>query len=369
MKKIPIFDPMQIRLLALIAILFTGTVGYGQYVFAVNDFQAAKQDLNLCGQAEYFQNYLRLTTARSNQQGACWFKTRKVLLSQGFETEFTFLISGSAGTGGGGDGFAFILQNHSPNEIGGTGDKLGYQDIPYVLSIEFDTKNDNEGSRNHVNLSFYSPTNKSYRRYATVHEIPEITDGKAHFTKIIYHNGKLEVYLDSYIFPILSVKINIAEKILSQDGYAWVGFTSATSDGYANHDLLQWSLKQFDAPPEDIRPELVEVIDAHAIQVQHRKIMIKVWDHNIVDGDIISLKWGDKWILSEYPIVTEPREIELTVHGFSEKLVLYAHNVGQVPPNTATVSVSDGTQYHKFELNADLETSEALVIQYVGNDN
>ncbi len=360
---------MQIRLLSAIVFFLTAHAVSAQYVFAVNDFQAAKQDLNLCGQAMFFQNYLRLTSAQTNQQGACWFKTNKILLSQGFETEFTFLISGSGGASGGGDGFAFILQNHSPNEIGGTGDKIGYKDIPNALSIEFDTKNDNEGSRNHVNLSFYSAANNSYRRYATVHEIPEITDGKAHFTKIIYHNGKLEVYLDSYIFPVLSVKINIAEKILSQDGNAWVGFTSATSDGFANHDLLQWSLKQFDAPPEDIQPDLVEVIDAHAIQVTSRKVIIKVWDHNVVDGDIISLKWGDKWILADYPIVTEPREIELTVHGFSEKLVLYAHNVGQVPPNTATVSVSDGHTYHRFELNADLETSEALVIQYVGNDN
>lgn len=359
---------MQIRLLSLLALLIFGQKAQAQYVFAVNHFQAAQQDLNLCGVASYQQNFLRLTPSQANQQGACWFKTNKILLSRGFETEFTFLISGSGGTAGGGDGFAFIMQNHSPNELGGIGDKIGYKDIPYALSIEFDTKNDDEGSRNHVNLSFYSPTTKSYRRYATVHEIPEITDGKAHFTKIIYHEGKLEVYLDSYIFPVLSVKINIAEKILAQEDNAWVGFTSSTSNGYANHDLLQWSLKQFDAPPEDIKPELVEVIDAHSIKVASRKITIKVWDHNVVDGDIISLKWGDKWILSEFPIVTQPREIELTVHGFSEKLVLYAHNVGQVPPNTATVSVSDGTQYHKFELNADLETSEALVIQYVGED-
>ncbi|HLF62558.1 MAG TPA: L-type lectin-domain containing protein [Saprospiraceae bacterium] len=360
---------MQIRLLSSVVIVLIAQWVQAQYVFAVNDFQATRQDLNLCGQSEFYQSYLRLTSARPNQQGACWFKTNKIMLSQGFETEFTFLISESGGVAEGGDGFAFILQNRSPNEIGGIGDKIGYQDIPYVLSIEFDTKNDNEGSRNQVNLSFYSPTTKSYRRYATVHEIPEITDGQAHFTKIIYNGGKLEVFLDSYIFPILSVKINVAEKILSQDGYAWVGFSSATSDGYANHDLLQWSLKQFEAPPSNIHPELVEVIDAHAIQVTSRKLTIKVWDHNIVDGDIISLKWGDQWILSEYPIITEPREIELTVLGFSEKLVLYAHNVGQVPPNTATVSVSDGTQYYKFELNADLETSEALVIQYVGTDN
>src|SRR5690606_1083344 len=159
-------------------------------------------------------------------------------------------------------------------------------------------------------------------------EIPEITDGKPHFTKIIYHEGKLEVYLDSYIFPVLSVRINITEKILSQDGYAWVGFTSATSESYANHDLMQWSLKQFEPPPEDISHEAVEVIDAHTLQVAHCKITIKVRDHKVVDGDIISLKWGDKWILSEYPLVSEPLQLDLTVHGFSEKLVLYAHNVG-----------------------------------------
>jgi hypothetical protein len=339
-----------------------------QYVFTVNNFEAAKNDLSLCGDATFYNNYMRLTSAKPNQQGAGWYKTTKVLLTDGFETEFTFLISGEGGESGGGDGFAFIIQNSSPTALGGTGDKIGYKDIPYVLSIEFDTKNDNEGSRNHVNLSFYSPTNNNYRRYATVHEIPEITDGKAHFTKIIYHEGRLEVYLDSYIFPVLSVRINIAEKILSSDGFAWVGFTSATSDGYANHDLLQWSLKQFEPAPVDIHPELVAVIDAHTVQVNHRKITIKVWDHNIVDGDIISLKWGDKWILSEYPLVSEPLQLDLTVHGFGEKLVLYAHNVGQVPPNTAMVTVSDGTQYHRFELNADFETSEALVIKYVGKE-
>lgn len=341
----------------------------GQYVFAVNDFRAAQPDLNLIGHATYHDTHLRLTPAKPGQQGAAWFKKQRVKLSQGFETEFTFLISGSGGTPGGGDGFAFILQNHSPNEIGGAGDNIGYKTIPYVLSIEFDTKDDDEGSRNHVNLSFYNPATKAYRRYATVHEIPEITDGKPHFTRIIYHNGKLEVFLDSYIFPVLSVKINIAERILSDDDHAWIGFTAATSNAYANHDLLQWSIRQFDAAPEELQPELVEVIDAHVVPVKARKLTLKVWDHNVVDGDIISLKWGDKWVLTNYKIVTEPLQLELILHGFSDKLIVYAHNVGMVPPNTAAISVFDGHQTHRFVLNSDLETSEALVIQYAGADN
>jgi hypothetical protein len=157
---------MYIRLLLLALFIPFSHQLTAQYVFMLNDFEAAQQDLNLCGQASYNEDFLRLTSAKVNQQGACWYKTSKVQLSQGFETEFTFLISGSGGAAGGGDGFAFIIQNSAPDVLGGTGDKIGYKDIPYVLSIEFDTKNDNEGSRNHVNLSFYSPTNQNYRRYA-----------------------------------------------------------------------------------------------------------------------------------------------------------------------------------------------------------
>lgn len=335
-----------------------------QTVFEINDFGATRDNLSMLGSTKIYEDRLRLTPASTGLEGAAWYQANKIDLSSGFETEFKFLISGAGAVPG--DGFAFVMHNQNVSAIGGTGDAIGYKGIPYVMAIEFDTKNDGEGSKNHVNLSFYDESSGSYRRYATVHEIPEITDGQPHFTKVIYNNGALEVFLDSYIFPVLSVKIDIASKVLAGDGQVWLGFTASTSDAYANHDLLQWTLRQFGEEPEEIDAAAIEVIDANAISVSRRKIKVKVWDHNTIDGDIISLKWGDQWVLTEYQLTQEPFELELTVHGFGNSLILYANNVGQVPPNTAMISVSDGSSYFKQELNADMETSEALVIRFAG---
>jgi legume-like lectin family protein len=355
---------MKTALFALLIIVVSHGASNAQYVFAINDFQATSEKLSLVGSAHYFEDRLRITPAQANAEGACWYKASQISLENGFETEFNFLISGSSSEPG--DGFAFVMQNQSPTALGGKGDGIGYKEIPYVMAIEFDTKNDDEGSKNHVNLSFYKPDTKEYRRYATVHEIPEITDGNPHFTKVIYHDGELQVFLDSYIFPVLSVRIDIAPKVRADEGKIWVGFTSATSNATSNHDLLQWTLRAFEPEPEDIEVETVQVYDANAIQVTKRKLRVQVWDHNTIDGDIVSLKWGNKWVLTDYVLTAEPYEINLTLHGFENSLTLYANNVGQVPPNTAMISVFDGVNYFKQELNADLKTSEALVIQYRG---
>jgi hypothetical protein len=340
-----------------------------QYMFQINDFKAVGNNLSLEGSATIGNDRIRLTKDISQQAGACWYKTKKIDFTNGFESEFTFLISKDDNTQPVGDGFAFVIQSQSVQATGGVGDNIGYKQIPYGVALEFDTKDDNEGSRNHINLSFYNPSTKSYRKYATVHEIPEITDGKPHFTRIIYRDGKLEVYLDSYLFPVLSVKLDVADKINSPDHTAWLGFTSSTSNLHSYHDLLGWTIKEFVPVPKDIVVDSVRVAEKGAIEVKKRKLIISVWDHNTIDGDIISLKLGEEWILTNYELTAEKHIIPITLIGFAEDLVLYAHNVGMVPPNTVTVSVFDGVTTQHVSLEADMESSEALKIVFTGEDN
>lgn len=339
-----------------------------QYLFQINDFRASNESLNLTGSSKLTDDRLRLTSDMPGQTGACWYSVDKIDFSEGFETEFTFLISSDKPDAMPGDGFAFVIQSQSPEITGGTGDDIGYKKIPYAVALEFDTKDDQEGSRNHVNLSFYNPDTKSYRRYATVHEIPEITDGKSHFTKIIYLDGRLQVYLDSYLFPILSVKLDIAEKINSPDHTAWLGFTASTSELSSYHDLIAWSTKAYEPEPEDIAPDSVRVLEKGTLEVKSRKLTISVWDHNTIDGDVISLKLGPEWILTEYELTSKKYTFETTLLGFYQDLILYAHNVGMVPPNTVSISVFDGTSTQKVTLESNMETSEAIKIAYTGDD-
>lgn len=361
------FPRMIRRLLPALGLLCVYLLQGQDYLFQINDFKALTEHISLQGGSMIADNKLRLTSAKPNQSGACWYSASKIDFTDGFETEFTFQITGG-GTQLPGDGFAFVIQAQSSTITGGIGDNIGYKQIPYGVAVEFDTKDDNEGSRNHINLSFYNPETKAYRRYATVHEIPEITDGKPHFTRIHYREGRLQIFLDSYLFPVLSVKLDIAEKINSNDHTAWLGFTASTSNMVANHDLLSWSVKELAPKPADIQPERIVVIEKGDIPVKNRKLRISVWDHNTIDGDIISLKLGEEWILTEYELTAKKHTLEVVLVGFAQELVLYAHNVGMVPPNTVTVAVYDGVSTRRVKLESDMKTSESIRIVFAGND-
>lgn len=339
-----------------------------EYLFQINDFKASGASINLMGSTSVTDGKLRLTPDKPSQVGACWYKAKQIEFTNGFETEFTFQITKDGSTALPGDGFAFVIQAQSPDITGGTGNNIGYKSIPYAVALEFDIKDDNEGSRNYVNLSFYNPETKTYRQYATVHEIPEITDGKPHFTRIIYMDGRLQIFMDSYLFPVLSVKLDVAAKINSPDHKAWLGFTASTSNLSANHDLVSWSIKEFSPEPEDIAVDSVRVIEKGSVQVKSRKLMINVWDHNTIDGDIVSLKLGDEWILTEYELTAKKKQIDLTLLGFGQDLILYAHNVGMVPPNTVTISVFDGVTTQRISLESNMQTSESIKIVFTGDD-
>ncbi len=334
----------------------------GQTIFKINDFKAYETNLSLVGNATSFVNKLVLTSSKPNTKGACWYKERSIDIVKGFETEFTFLISQSDINHNGGDGFAFVIHKQNLLSIGGFGDELGYKGIKDCVVIEFDTYNNNEGSKNHVALSFYEKEKGDYRKFSTVHEIPEITDGNQHFTKIAYKDGFLTVYLDSYLFPILSTKIDIGEKINSSDGEAWVGFTSSTSSAHAEHALLTWNLKQF-LPPPDIVEENIEVVNTHEIAVKNRKLRLRIWDHNKIDGDVVSLKWGDEWIITEYKLTADKKEIDIVLTGFNKQLILFANNMGAIPPNTASVEIYDGIETQTIVLDADKQSSEGVLIK------
>lgn len=358
-------SPLRFGITLLFLFHFLPVSSFGQYLMKINDFKANKDDLSLVENARVEDTYLRLTQSTNGVQGACWYSRTKVDLSEGFETEFTFKISGNQGPQNGGDGFAFVLHNKSLTAIGGTGDNIGYKDIPWAVAIEFDTYDDDEGSKNHVCLSVYESDEDRYRRDATVHQIPEINDGKEHFARIEYRGGELRFFLDSYIFPILTSRIDLNKLLNSPEGKAYVGFTAATSDHSAsNHDLLSWNFMEALPAPEEIDEDKVNVQEKEELEVTSRVVDIRVWDHNQIDGDVISIKANDQWILTDQELNKEPIELEYTLTGFQTRFVLYAHNIGKIPPNTATMTIDDGNEKHTVVLESDLKTSEAIILRY-----
>jgi len=94
------------------------------------------------------------------------------------------------------------------------------------------------------------------------------------------------------------------------------------------------------------------------------KLTITVWDNRTTDGDVISLFINNKNILKELTISKHRLNVEVDVEeGVEYFLTLYAHNLGDIPPNTVALYISDGQRKKFITLTSDLKACGAVMIK------
>lgn len=102
--------------------------------------------------------------------------------------------------------------------------------------------------------------------------------------------------------------------------------------------------------------------------VRREQIEISVWDSETIDGDTISLFFNGEWLLKEYPLRKKKKKINVIVKRNADNyLVLYAHNEGERPPNTAALQIDDGGKIRKVGLSSDMKTCDALKFEFLDN--
>lgn len=103
------------------------------------------------------------------------------------------------------------------------------------------------------------------------------------------------------------------------------------------------------------------------ITVESKSVTFNVWDSGIIDGDIITLVVNGRIVLSEYSLLGTKKSIAVTLDNLGYNYVLlYAHNEGTSPPNTAALSVTDSSGNVKnLVLSANLTSNSAynIVVQ------
>ncbi len=100
--------------------------------------------------------------------------------------------------------------------------------------------------------------------------------------------------------------------------------------------------------------------------VSQLEFEIEVWDNSIYDGDIISLNINGSWVLENYEVTKNPRRIKIKIlPNTNNYLILYAHNLGKIHPNTAAVAViePDGKR-KRLIIKSDLGSCGALNFTY-----
>ena len=117
-------------------------------------------------------------------------------------------------------------------------------------------------------------------------------------------------------------------------------------------------------PVAPLEKELTEraVVPKQQFEVSDQLVDLAIWDHDRADGDVVSLVHNGQVILSEYTLTTAPKWLKLKLQPGKNVITLIAHNLGTVPPNTATVEVHHSGTKKRFALESDFRKSESVVI-------
>ena len=87
------------------------------------------------------------------------------------------------------------------------------------------------------------------------------------------------------------------------------------------------------------------------IEVDDASFKVELYDNGQIDGDTVSLYFNNRLIVSRKRLSTSPitLEIKLDRDRLDNELVMYAENMGSIPPNTALMVVT--VRDKRYELN------------------
>ncbi len=115
--------------------------------------------------------------------------------------------------------------------------------------------------------------------------------------------------------------------------------------------------------PRSIENRTVVMSKSKVINASGDKIRIELYDHQEIDGDIVSINYNNRWIVKEYTLQRKPRILVLPVEKGENFLVLFAENLGAKPPNTMAIKYLENGDRKTMILNSDLKQSEMIIIR------
>lgn len=99
-------------------------------------------------------------------------------------------------------------------------------------------------------------------------------------------------------------------------------------------------------------------------------LLLTLYDNGEVDGDTVTVLMNGNVIFSKVGLTTKAnsKTIYITSDMDSVKLVMYAENLGEIPPNTGLMIVNDGEKRYDVRFSADLKTNAAIVLRRKKNE-
>lgn len=102
------------------------------------------------------------------------------------------------------------------------------------------------------------------------------------------------------------------------------------------------------------------------IEIENQTFQVDLYDNGDIDGDSISLFFNGRLLLEHKRLGNKAITLTLKADDIKDvnELVMYAENLGEIPPNTALMIVTDGVNRYEVRISSDLQKSGVIRFIY-----
>ena len=113
----------------------------------------------------------------------------------------------------------------------------------------------------------------------------------------------------------------------------------------------------------DINSRVIETIQS--VNYTSDSLLITLYDNGEVDGDTVSVLMNGKVIMPMVGLSTNAVRKTIYTKDITDsiQIVMYAENLGSLPPNTGLLIVHDGKQRYEIRFSGDLKKNSAIVFK------
>ena len=116
-------------------------------------------------------------------------------------------------------------------------------------------------------------------------------------------------------------------------------------------------------PAADINNRIIETIQS--VNYKSDSLVITLYDNGEVDGDTVSVLMNGKVIMPMVGLSTNAVRKTIYTKDITDsiQIVMYAENLGSLPPNTGLLIVYDGKERYEIRFSGDLKKNSAIVFR------
>ncbi len=103
------------------------------------------------------------------------------------------------------------------------------------------------------------------------------------------------------------------------------------------------------------------------IKVNHKSLQIQLSDYLNVDNDTVSIYLNRNILAKNIWISKRPVKIDFNLENIKElnEILLFAENLGKIPPNTSLMVIIDGNRKHQIKIESDKKKTAAIYLHYM----